>query len=59
MAMKKEEGHRAVEFGTPDRVDWHLENWRRWMRSGQEVDGHAPVERHVGRRYVERVRRDG
>lgn len=29
-----------VEFGSPARVDWHLENWRRWMRSGQEVDGH-------------------
>jgi hypothetical protein len=35
------EGHCAVTFGTPDRVEWHLENWRRWMRSGQEVDGHA------------------
>jgi len=37
--MKKEElGSTAVVFGTPDRVEWHLENWRRWMRSGQEVD---------------------
>lgn len=35
------EGSGAVEFGTPARVDWHLDNWRRWMRSGQEVDGHA------------------
>lgn len=34
-------GTRAVEFGTPDRVDWHLENWRRWMRSGHEVNGHS------------------
>jgi hypothetical protein len=35
------QGSRAVEFGTPERVEWHLDNWRRWMRSGQEVDGHA------------------
>lgn len=33
------QGHTAVQFGTPDRVEWHLENWRRWMRSGREVDG--------------------
>lgn len=33
------EGNTAVIFGTPERVEWHLENWRRWMRSGQEVDG--------------------
>lgn len=31
----------SVEFGTPERVEWHLENWRRWMRSGQVVDGFA------------------
>lgn len=30
----------VVVFGAPDRVEFHLENWRRWMRSGQEVDGH-------------------
>lgn len=35
------EGSFAVKFGTPERVEWHLENWRRWMRSGQEVQGHA------------------
>lgn len=35
------EGSTAVQFGTPDRVEWHLDNWRRWMRSGQSVDGHA------------------
>lgn len=40
LAMKME-GHGAVQFGTPERVEWHLENWRRWMRSGQEVDGYA------------------
>jgi hypothetical protein len=33
------EGTCAVKFGTPERVEFHLENWRRWMRSGQEVDG--------------------
>lgn len=32
------QGSTAVKFGTPDRVEWQLENWRRWMRSGQEVD---------------------
>lgn len=32
-------GNLAVEFGTEDRVEWHIENWRRWMRSGKEVDG--------------------
>jgi len=38
LAMK---GSCAVTFGTPERIEWHLYNWRRWMRSGQEVDGHA------------------
>lgn len=32
-------GNFAVEFGTEDRIEFHLENWRRWMRSGQEVYG--------------------
>lgn len=36
LAMK---GSLAVTFGTPERVEWHLETWRRWMRTGQEVDG--------------------
>lgn len=34
-------GSCAVAFGTPARVEWHLDNWLRWMRSGQAVDGHA------------------
>lgn len=34
-------GHCAVQFGTPDRVEFHLDNWARWQRSGQEVQGHA------------------
>lgn len=34
-------GSSAVTFGTPERIEFHLDNWRRWMRSGQEVDGHA------------------
>lgn len=40
-AVAAMEGSRAVDFGTPDRVEFHLANWARWMRSGQEVDGHA------------------
>jgi hypothetical protein len=35
------EGHCAVVFGTPDRVEFHLANWARWMRTGQAVQGHA------------------
>jgi len=35
------EGSCAVQFGSPERIDWHLRNWARWMRTGQEVDGHA------------------
>lgn len=27
-----------VAFGTEDRVEFHLDNWAGWMRSGQEVD---------------------
>ena len=30
---------REVEFGSIERVRWHLDNWSRWMRSGSEVDG--------------------
>lgn len=39
--MMREQGSLAVEFGTPERVEWHLDNWRRWMRSGQDVDGYG------------------
>lgn len=28
----------TVEFGTPDRVDWHLHNWTTWMHTGRSVD---------------------
>lgn len=35
------EGSTAVQFGTPERIEWHLWNWSRWMRSGQEVEGFA------------------
>ena len=31
----------SAEFGTPDRVEFHLQIWAAWVRSGQEVDGHA------------------
>lgn len=41
IAVMKERGSCAVKFGTPERVEFHLDNWRRWMRSGQEVDGFA------------------
>ncbi len=34
-------GSCAVEFGTPDRIEFHLANWARWQRSGTAVDGHA------------------
>lgn len=34
-------GSSSVTFGTPERVEWHLEVWRRWVRSGPAVDGHA------------------
>lgn len=36
LAMK---GSTSVQFGTPERVEYHLDNWRRWQRTGQEVDG--------------------
>lgn len=26
--------------GSPSRTLWHLDNWRRWMRSGSPVNGH-------------------
>lgn len=35
------QGHTAVRFGTPERIEWHLWNWSRWMDSGKAVDGHA------------------
>lgn len=35
------EGSTAVQFGTPERVEWQLWNWSRWMDSGKSVDGHA------------------
>lgn len=40
-AVMERLGSSSVEFGTPERVEWHLEVWRRWVRSGQEVQGHA------------------
>lgn len=32
-------GSSAAEFGTADRVEYHLDNWRRWHHSGEPVDG--------------------
>jgi hypothetical protein len=40
LAMKME-GSTAVKFGTPERIEFHLTNWARWQRSGQQVQGHA------------------
>lgn len=34
-------GSLSVTFGTPERVDFHLSNWSRWLRTGQAVQGHA------------------
>ena len=28
----------TVQFGTPDRVEWHLHNWKTWMHTGRSVD---------------------
>lgn len=28
----------TIEFGTPDRVEWHLANWQSWMHTGRSVD---------------------
>lgn len=33
-------GSFAVEFGTADRIEFHLTNWARWQNSGQAVQGH-------------------
>lgn len=41
LSMTAFSGTTAVRFGTPERVEWHLENWRRWMHSGRAVEGHA------------------
>lgn len=40
-AVLTENGSTSVEFGGLDRVEWHLHNWARWMRTGQGVEGHA------------------
>ncbi len=28
----------TVDFGAPDRVEWHLANWKTWMHTGRSVD---------------------
>ncbi len=28
----------TVDFGAPDRVEWHLRNWQAWMHTGRSVD---------------------
>ena len=41
LAMKEQQsqGSISAQFGTPERVEWHLVNWAMWMRSGREGDG--------------------
>ena len=38
-------GSTAAALGTPARVEWHLDNWRRWKRTGghQGAYGHCAV----------------
>lgn len=28
----------TVDFGAPERVEWHLANWTTWMHTGRSVD---------------------
>lgn len=30
-------------MGAPERVEWHLHNWARWMRSGSHVGAYGAV----------------
>jgi hypothetical protein len=54
------EGSCAVTFGTPERIEFHLANWARWMRTGQEVHGpRKGVVRAIERRHEQGLRRDG
>lgn len=39
-AMPAQARGQSVEFGTPERVEFHLLNWARYMRTGKEVVGH-------------------
>ena len=36
---QKQKGTVSVRFGSPERVEWHLLNWARWMRSGNQIRG--------------------
>lgn len=38
---------KTLDFGTPERVEWHLQNWREWMQSGSEVES-LPAKAHGG-----------
>lgn len=33
-------GSVSVTFGAPERVEYHLQNWRDWKRSGTAVEGY-------------------
>lgn len=37
--MMRELGSLAVEFGTPERVEWHLDNWRCGMLAWEGAEG--------------------
>ena len=48
----------SLEFGTPDRVEWHLENWRRYQAPGKRIDdrlcnGHSGTPEWSGSTHFE------
>jgi hypothetical protein len=47
LAMRKiyrgESGTMAAEFGTPERVDFHLETWKRWKSTGEHQGAYGSV----------------
>jgi hypothetical protein len=36
MKSAHSEGSLSAQFGTPERVEWHLQNWRDWKRTGRK-----------------------
>lgn len=47
LAMRKvykgESGTMAADFGTPERVEFHLDLWKRWKASGQHEGAYGSV----------------
>lgn len=33
----------VIQFGSPERVDWHLDNWSRWQKSGKRQGAYGAV----------------